>query len=214
VIDCRSMLVISGRVRATVRLKSDGVPATCVVSTSWSSDRPFPRTLGTGVVFDVETAEGEVFAVDPFDALVVLPVRRRGSRDGVRLEEGWLAHGDTVDVAGELRPGRGRVLRASRIALGAAPGSHRVPPRSLVRGELEKVELAKKPTQAAPVLVEGAPAPDPVLSPVLTPEPAPAPEATEEAPKAEASTAAEDGQPARRPKKRRPDSSGTPTPIQ
>jgi hypothetical protein len=197
------MITVNGRVRATVRLLAEGVDASCVVASSWSSARTFPRTKAAGIAFEIETTEGETYAVDPFEALVILSVRRRSTDGDARTEHAWLGHGEAVEIEGDLRPGRGAAkptLRARRIsATPAAAGSHRIPPRSLSRGQAEKVE----PPRAAP---EASPAPE------AMPESMPA--AAAAAPTAAEPATAEPAPPARRPKKKRPDSSGTPTPIQ
>jgi hypothetical protein len=185
-------LTITGRVRGTVRLKeSDGASAR-VVATSWASDRAFPRTSGAAVAFELEAGDGAVYRVDPFEALVALPVRETAVREGVRHEAAWIAVADEITVEGELdRTGRGRApaaLRARRIALAGATangaGLHRVPPRALQRGESERIEAAAAPavTTVVNVTVGESPA-----------EPA------SEVP--------------RKPKKKRNDPSGTPTPV-
>jgi hypothetical protein len=136
-----ALTTITGRVRPTVRLK--GADGDCVVSSSWASDRAFPRTVGVAIPFEVEAADGAVFRVDPFGAFVLLPVRRSGAREGVRHEEAWIAVADEITVEGELeRAGRNRqpALLAHRIAAAGAAPLHRLPPRSLQRGESERVE--------------------------------------------------------------------------
>jgi hypothetical protein len=207
------LTTVTGRVRATLRLKAGGAAGTHVVATSWASDRPFPRTVGAGVAFELETGDGAVYRVDPFEALIALPVRQSAVRDGVRTEEAWIGPDDEITVEGELeRAGRGRLppaLRARRIAA-AKDGAalHLLPPRTLQRGESEKIEVAATPlatppptppvttvTPVATVAVDGEPAP-----------PSPTPNAEE--------AASADPAVARRPKKKRPDPSGTPTPIQ
>jgi hypothetical protein len=149
------MTTVTGRVRPTVRLRQTEVDAACVLATSWSSDRPFPRTAGIGLHFEIETATGEVFRVDPFDALVALPVRRREHAGGVRREYGWVAPADEVVVEGEIdRDGPSRLppaLHACRIDLRAPDSTahHRVPPRALVPGEADDGS-APPPPPAAP----------------------------------------------------------------
>jgi hypothetical protein len=175
------MTTVSGRVRPTVRLKQNEVPVACVLSSSWSSDRAFPRTVSTGVVFEIEIEDGAIFRVDPFEAFIALPVRQ-ASRDGTtRRELAWVAVEDTITVEGAIeRAGRSRLpplLRAQRIAAAGTSGQHRIPPRTLGRGEPE----------TAP------------------PEAATAPDAPSQEPPSPI---------AARRKKKRPDSSGTPTPIQ
>src|SRR5579871_3003729 len=133
-----SLTTVTGRVRGTVRLK-DGEHAGAdarVIATSWASDRAFPRTTGAAVAFELEAGDGAVYRVDPFEALVALPVRETAVREGVRHEASWIAVADEITVEGELGATRGRApaaLRARRIAM-AAPaangaGLHRVPPR-------------------------------------------------------------------------------------
>jgi hypothetical protein len=178
-----ALTTVTGRVRGALRLKSGDDAAARVVATSWASDRPFPRTKGAAVAFELEASDGAVYRIDPFEALVALPVRERGLRDGVRHEEAWIALSDEIVVEGELeRAGRAPALRARRIAMardGAAV--HRVPPRALERAEAERV-LARAPgAPEAPAAEPGAPASPDVL--------ATAP---------------------RRPKKKRPDPNGTP----
>src|SRR5436190_10558389 len=136
------MITVRGRVRPTVRLKRDGGGAPCVLATSWASDRPFPRTSGAGVTFEIETESGEALRVDPFEALAVVPVRRRerGEGGGPAREEGWLAVGEEVIVDGERD---GNVVRAARIAgadAGAGGETHRVPPYRLAIGEEQREE--------------------------------------------------------------------------
>jgi hypothetical protein len=150
------MVTIHGRVRATVRLRDGqlgvsaggaGIGEPCVLATSWASDRAFPRTVGVGVPFEIETAAGEVFRVDPSEALVALPVRRRERDGGISREYGWLAPADEITVDGELDPedpaSPPPALHAKRIALPApATGPadvHRVPPRALRSGEADAV---------------------------------------------------------------------------
>jgi len=201
---------VTGRVRATVRLKDDGAAGGAgvarVVASSWASDRAFPRTQGAAVAFELQTGDGEVFRVDPFEALVTLPVRSRALREGVRHEEGWIANEDEITVEGELeRAGRARqapALRARRIAVGGAATQHRLPPRSLRRGEFEKLEVVVAPVAVVIPVPAETPAPGADTS---------APGAV--APSDAAETSAEPTA-ARRPKKKRPDSSGTPTPVQ
>ena len=224
---------VTGRVRATVRLKDDsavgGAGTARVVSSSWASDRAFPRTQGTGVAFELQTDGGEIFRVDPFEALVTLPVRSRALREGVRHEEGWIAHEDEITVEGELeRAGRARqapALRARRIAVAGAATQHRLPPRSLQRGELEKLEVVVAPAAVLAVVPVPAAAPAPRAESPAPGAETPAPGADTPAQGADTPTsgavapsdAAEpSAEPAaaRRPKKKRPDSSGTPTPVQ
>jgi hypothetical protein len=213
---------VTGRVRATVRLKDGGAGIACVIASSWASDRAFPRTHGTAVAFELQTGDGEVFRVDPFEALVTLPVRSRALREGVRHEEGWIANEDEITVEGELeRAGRARqapALRARRIAVGGTTTQHRLPPRSLRRGEYEKLEVVVAPVTILAVIPVPAEAPAPgaetpapgAESPALGADtPVPGAVAPSDAAEASAEPAA-----ARRPKKKRPDSSGTPTPVQ
>jgi len=196
------LTTITGRVRATVRLKGAGDGGDRVVATSWSSDRAFPRTVGVAVAFEVEAADGAAYRVDPFEAVVTLPVRRSGEREGVRHEEAWIAIADEIIVEGELeRAGRGRqppALRARRIAASGPAPLHRLPPRSLQRGDSERLEPAPAPPPPSPA---AAPEPSADLAPTeAPPPPAPAP----------AAEAADSVLPARKPKKKRPDSSGPP----
>jgi hypothetical protein len=179
------MIRVMGRVCATVCLKAEGPGTARVIATSWASDRAFPRTAGVAVAFEVEASDGEVTRVEPFEAFVTLPVRGRDARDGVRHEAAWLAAGDEVTVEGELEPG-GHVLRAARITAGGGTSLHRLPPRALQRGASEPI-VSRPAAVAAPV--------------------PPSPSA-ESVPESEAALAP------RRPKKKRPDSSGTPTPDQ
>jgi hypothetical protein len=143
---------VTGRVRGTQRLKAAGAEGARVVETSWASDRPFPRTTGAGVSFELEAGDGAVYRVDPFEALVALPVRRSAVRDGVRHEEAWLSVADEITVEGELeRASRGRApaaLRARRIVMAETGGAslHRLPPRALQRAEAEAIEaVAPRP---------------------------------------------------------------------
>jgi hypothetical protein len=171
-----TLTTVTGRVRGTVRLKALGAGAR-VVETSWASDRAFPRTTGAAVAFEIEGDDGAVYRVDPFDALVALPVREAGVRAGVRHEAAWIAVEDQITVEGELeRPGPAPpALRARRIAMTTVNGAamHRLPPRALQRAESE-------PMQVGPAVVEPA--------------------------------TLDASSPVRRPKKKRPDPSGTPTP--
>jgi hypothetical protein len=150
-----ALTTITARVRATVRLKGADAAGDRVVSSSWSSDRAFPRIVGVAVPFEVEAADGAVFRVDPFGALVALPVRRRDARDGVRHEEAWIAFADEITIEGEVeRAARNRqppALLARRIAAAGTAPLHRLPPRSLQRGESERVEApAAAPTEETP----------------------------------------------------------------
>jgi hypothetical protein len=212
-----STTTVTGRVRGTVRLKDGGHAGAGarVVQTSWASDRAFPRTTGAAVAFELEAGDGAVYRVDPFEALVALPVRETAVRDGVRHEAAWIAVADEITVEGELeRAGRGRAppaLRARRIAMTttdpAAPsgaGLHRLPPRALQRGESERIDAAPAPVPAVTTVVNV-----PVGEPPAPDAPAAEPPASSAA---AASPAAEPA--ARRPKKKRPDSSGTPTPVE
>jgi hypothetical protein len=195
-----SSTTVTGRVRGTVRLKTEAAGASDgdgarVVATSWASDRSFPRTAGAAVAFELEAGDGAIYRVDPFEALVALPVRETAVRAGVRHEAAWIAVADEITVEGDLeRAGRGRAppaLRARRIAMAAGDAGaplHRLPPRALQRAESERIEAAPAPAVTTVVNVSvGEPAPA---------ESAPADQAP------------------RRPKKKRPDSSGTPTPIE
>ncbi len=198
------MITVHGRVRATVRLTANGVDGACVVASSWSSARVFPRTLAAGVTFELETAEGELYTIDPFEAVVVLPVRRRVVVEDTRTEDAWIADGDEVEIEGELQPARGParpVLLARRLSTPAGGTTHLIPPRSVTRGESERIEapVAAAPAALPPVVETPTSAPD---------EPAVITEA------AESPASSESEQAPRRPKKKRPDSSGTPTPIQ
>jgi hypothetical protein len=195
---------VTGRVRATLRLKAGGADGAHVVATSWASDRSFPRTTGAAVPFELEAGDGTIYRVDPFEALVALPVRQTNLRAGVRHEAAWSAVADEITVEGELeRAGRARApaLRARRIAVTTNEGAgalHRLPPRALQRGESEKIEAPAPPLAPPPVAA--------VATLAAADEP-PAPGADE--------TSSNDAPDApRRPKKKRPDSSGTPTPIQ
>jgi hypothetical protein len=124
----------------------------------------------------------------------------------VRHEAAWIAVADEITVEGELeRAGRARApaLRARRIAATTNEGAgvlHRLPPRTLQRGESEKIEAPAPPLAPPPVATVTA-------APVVGGEP-PAPVADETS----SSNDATDGP--RRAKKKRPDSSGTPTPVQ
>jgi hypothetical protein len=195
---------VTGRVRATLRLKAGGADGVQVVATSWASDRSFPRTTGAAVPFELETGDGTIYRVDPFEALVALPVRQTSLRAGVRHEVAWIAVSDEITVEGELeRAGRARApaLRARRISVTANEGAgalHRLPPRTLQRGESEKIDAPAPPLAAPPVATVAT-------VPAVGELPAPDPDET-------SSNGATDG--ARRPKKKRPDSSGTPTPVQ
>jgi hypothetical protein len=176
-----NLTTITGRVRGTVRLKADG--AARVVATSWASDRAFPRTAGAAVAFELEAGDGAVYRVDPFEALVALPVRETAVHAGVRHEAAWIAVADEITVEGELERGGRRTppaLRARRIAMAGDGGAplHRVPPRALQRAESERIEAGGEPAGT-------------------TGGDAPAGDAAETTP--------------RRPKKKRSDSSGTPT---
>src|SRR5580692_6981983 len=97
---------VTGRVRATVRLKNgddgDAGGDTRVVTMSWASDRTFPRTRGAGVPFELLAGDGAVLRVEPFEALVTLPVRQSARRDDVRREAAWIAVEDEITVEGEL----------------------------------------------------------------------------------------------------------------
>jgi hypothetical protein len=195
---------VTGRVRATLRLKAGGAAGAHVVATSWASDRSFPRTTGAAVPFELETGDGTIYRIDPFEALVALPVRQTALRAGVRHEAAWIAVADEITIEGELeRAGRARApaLRARRISVTTNEGAgalQRLPPRTLQRGESEKIEAPAPPL-----------APPPVATVATVPAggEAPAPGADETS-----SSDATDGP--RRPKKKRPDSSGTPTPMQ
>jgi hypothetical protein len=200
-----SLTTVTGRVRGTVRLKAEAAGAADgdgarVVATSWASDRSFPRTAGAAVAFELEAGDGAVYRVDPFEALVALPVRETAVRAGVRHEAAWIAVADEITVEGELeRAGRGRAppaLRARRIAMAAGDGRaplHRLPPRALQRAESERIETAVAPTPAPAVTTV-----------VNVPVGEPAPEAAQAEPAP------------RRAKKKRPDPSGngTPTPVE
>jgi hypothetical protein len=184
-----ALTTVTGRVGGALRLKAGGDAPARVVASSWASDRPFPRTRGAAVSFELEAGDGAVYRVDPFEALVALPVRATAVRDGVRREEAWIALADEIVVEGELeRAGRAPALRARRITVprqGAAV--HRLPPRALERAEAERIPAAP----AAPEPAAGAPAGERAASEPSEPAPA--------AP--------------RRPKKRRPDPNGTPPPA-
>ena len=219
-----STTTVTGRVRGTVRLKSADAAADAavsgarVVATSWASDRTFPRTTGAAVAFELEAGDGAVYRVDPFEALVALPVRETAVRAGVRHEAAWIAVEDEITVEGELeRAGRGRApaaLRARRIAMSssatpAGTGLHRVPPRALQRAESERIDAAATPAPAVSTVVN-----------VLAGNPPASEAGATEATTAEATAGAPrqpegaSEAPARRPKKKRPDSSGTPTPVE
>jgi hypothetical protein len=137
------MTTVIGRVRATVRLAPDGVAtgdgAACVVRSAWSPVGAFPRTAGTGVAFELETADGQLVRVEPFEALVAVPVRARRDEGGAPRELGWIAVGDEVTVEGVVEGGAPTRLRATRIALvdAGARTLHRLPPRALVPGEAD-----------------------------------------------------------------------------
>jgi hypothetical protein len=177
-----SLTTVTGRVRGTVRLKASDDAGARVLQTSWASDRAFPRTMGAAVAFELEAGDGAVYRVDPFEALVALPVREIAVRAGVRHEAAWIAVADEITVEGELAAARGRApaaLRARRIGMASAGASlHRVPPRALQRAESERIEDAA------------------VTTTVEIPVGEPATDVT-----------------ARRPKKKRGEGSGTPTPI-
>jgi hypothetical protein len=156
-----TLTTVTGRVRATVRLPTAGGPR--VVEGSWASDRAFPRTRGAAVPFELETGDGAVYRVEPFAALVVLPVRGVDARDGVRREDSWIAAGDEITIEGEVeRGGRGRgvpLLRARRIAAASPSASgavHRMPPGAVQAAQGERIEVAPPPvTTVATVSVGG-----------------------------------------------------------
>ena len=110
---------VTGRVRATLRLKAGGADGAQVVATSWASDRSFPRTTGAAVPFELEAGDGAIYRVDPFEALVALPVRQRHVRAGVRHEAAWIAVADEITVEGELE------RRRPRARAGPARAPHR-----------------------------------------------------------------------------------------
>jgi hypothetical protein len=217
------MITVNGRVRATVRLKADTAPegagATCVVASTWASNRPFPRTAATGVAFELETADGEIYGVDPFEALLALPVRRRETDGDTRAEAAWIGHGDEVTVEGDLRRGgRGapkQIVHALRLATLAATSVHRVPPRALSRGEAEKVEVPREvaaTATATPTATVAAATTPAATETAVTDEPATT--AGDASTSPSASSPGTEGPTRKPPKKKRPDSSGTPTPIQ
>ena len=152
------MSIVSGRVRPTVRLRQDQVDAVCVLATSWSSERTFPRTVGVGVPFEIETAGGEILRVDPFDAVVALPVRRYERSDGVSREYAWIGPDDEVtvegdlDAAGEASAARlPPALHATRIAAALTGcARHHIPPRALRAGEIETHAAGSTSQPAAP----------------------------------------------------------------
>jgi hypothetical protein len=192
-----SLTTVTGRVRGTVRLKESEHAGAGgrVVATSWASDRSFPRTTGAAVAFELEAGDGAVYRVDPFDALVALPVREKAVRAGVRHEAAWIAVADEITVEGEVASARGRApaaLRARRIAMSTSTsaaangaGLHRLPPRALQRAESERIEGTQTPAAATAVEV-------------------PAGEPATETPS--------DGAP-RKQRKKRGDGSGTPSPV-
>jgi hypothetical protein len=190
---------VTGRVRATVRLKDGDGGDAHVVAVSWASDRTFPRTRGVGVAFEVQMEDGVSLRVEPFEALVTLPVRQSVLRDGVRREDTWIAVEDELTIDGEV-DGAGAVptLRARRIVLAGREATvrMRLPPGALTRGDFEEIAGVTPPIDRETPLE--TPAPEPANVDVA-PEPA---------------GAAAEPAVARRPKKKRPDSSGTPTPIQ
>jgi hypothetical protein len=197
-------MTVTGRVRATVRLKDGDVGGGArVVTLSWASDRTFPRTQGAGVAFELETGDGAVLRVEPFDALVTLPVRQSARRDDVRREAAWIAIEDEITVEGELAAATAApTIYARRIVLAGRPQLW-LPPRALARGEAEEIARA-------------APANDLETSletPQETSLETSADPASEPAPEPAGADAAPEPAVARRPKKKRPDSSGTPTPI-
>jgi len=208
------MTTVMGRVRATVRLKSDGGEAPRVLETSWATDRPFPRTSGVAVAFELEASDGQIYRVEPFEALVALPVRATQAHDGVRREQAWIAAHDEITVDGEVEHAVRAslpVLRARRIVMAGTTTPHLLPPRTLQRGESEKVDEV---AAAAPVF-EGASAAATDVAPDV------ATEAAKTAAAGEGVTGPAVGPdsgapplPPRRPKKKRPDSSGTPPPVQ
>jgi hypothetical protein len=185
---------VTGRVRATVRLKHGDGGHAQVVTVSWASDRMFPRTRGVGVTFEMQTSDGVVLRVEPFEALVTLPVRRSGARDGVRREDAWIATEDEVTVDGELEAGEVATIRARRIVLAGPEVTvpMRLPPGALTFGEIEEIVSATPPLDLETPL-----------------EPAVAGDAPEPATEAASEPAL-----TKRPRKKRPDSSGTPPPIQ
>jgi hypothetical protein len=187
---------VTGRVRATVRLKNGDGGDAQVVAVSWASDRTFPRTRGVGVTFELQTSDGVVLSVEPFEALVTLPVRRSGAHDGVRREDAWIAIEDELTIDGELDDaGAVPTLHARRIVLDGPEATvrMRLPPGALTGGEFEEI------ASVTPAIDLETPLETP-------PEPANADAAPEPAGAEPAG--------ARRPRKKRPDSSGTPTPIQ
>ncbi|HTA17815.1 MAG TPA: hypothetical protein VK989_00900 [Polyangia bacterium] len=191
---------VTGRVRATVRLKNGDGGDAQVVAVSWASDRMFPRTRGVGVAFELETSDGVVLRVEPFEALVTLPVRQSVVRDGVRREDAWIASEDELTIEGELdAAGAAPTIDARRISLDGrdAMARMRLPPGALARGEAEEIARDTPPIDPAP-------------SAALEPSAAPAGVEAAAEPAGDAPAPAV----ARRPKKKRPDSSGTPTPIQ
>ncbi|HEX4405364.1 MAG TPA: hypothetical protein VH560_11085 [Polyangia bacterium] len=179
-----SSTTVIGRVRATVLLRNGDGGDARVVTVSWASDRSYPRTRGVGVAFELEAGDGAVLRVAPFEALVTLPVRRTVARDGVRREDAWIAVTDELTIEGQLD------------VTGAEPTIH-----------ARRISLDGIDANARIRLPPGALAAGDV-------ERASAPAAPTEAPDVPAADAAAEPALARRPKKKRPDSSGTPTPIQ
>jgi hypothetical protein len=184
---------VTGRVRATVRLKNGDGGDAHVVTVSWASDRMFPRTRGVGVTFELQTSDGVSLRVEPFEALVTLPVRQSLERDGVRREDAWIAIEDELTVEGEL-DAAGATIYARRIVVAGPEATvpMRLSPGALTSGEIEETVSATPPIDLE-----------------TPPEPAVAGDAPEPATEAASEPAL-----TKRPRKKRPDSSGTPTPIQ
>ncbi len=130
----------------------------CVLWTTWTTERSFPRINGAVVPFAIETDHDGRYDVDARNAVVQVAVRQReadaptpATGYPVRSEAGWISPGDWVVLEGEFDEQKqtvvARRLRFQDPALMAAV-PHFLPPGALVSADPDSRETAAEPTQA------------------------------------------------------------------
>lgn len=148
----------------------------CVLVSSWETGRSFPRTRAGVIPFDLTTAEGRTYRIEPATASARIDVRLREPVSGGYRETGYLEAGEPILVEGEVDEGRPGVVLATLIhqpeqrPCGVAP--HRVPPGGLTLATPEALSGPESPQEmlvAEPP--QNAETPPPEIEPGVEPPP-------------------------------------------
>src|SRR5262245_51099958 len=94
-------VILSGRVEKGPTMPCPHGQGRCVVATTWSQSRQFPRMAATAVPFTVNVESCGALGVDLGQASVSLAVRhRKVSGAGGVDEASWISPGDAIVLEG------------------------------------------------------------------------------------------------------------------